>query len=229
MKFPISKLNAIIGKINATKGIFSIWGDFGVGKTTFAIQTAINTVKNNENVIYIYTKPNLPYEKLISLSKGSEEVLDRITIIKPLNFKDLYNIIFNLEFLILRKLENNDDKLKLIIIDSITNLYRLEINQENKEKNYNLNYQLHQILANLTYLNEIYSIKILIVNELSRKNYNDQFIEVQSGGKAMEFWVNFNLKIAKTKTLNQRKFIFSNLSENRLYEFTLNLREEGFE
>jgi len=229
MKFPTSKLNAIIGKINATKGIFSIWGDFGVGKTTFAIQTAINTVKNNENVIYIYTKPNLPYEKLISLSKGSEEVLDRITIIKPLNFKDLYNIIFNLEFLILRKLENNDDKLKLIIIDSITNLYRLEINQENKEKNYNLNYQLHQILANLTYLNEIYSIKILIVNELSRKNYNEQFIEVQSGGKAMEFWINFNLKIAKTKTLNQRKFIFSNLSENRLYEFTLNLREEGFE
>ncbi len=229
MKFPTLKLNAIIRKINAIKGIFSIWGDFGVGKTTFALQTAINTAKNNENVIYIYTKPNLPYEKLISLSKGSEEVLDRITIIKPMNFKDLYNIIFNLEFLILKKLENNEDKTKLLIIDSITNLYRLELNQENKEKNYSLNYKLHQILANLTYLNEIYSIKILIVNELSRKNFNDQFIEVQSGGKVMEFWVNFNLKIKKTKTLNQRKFIFSNMTENRVYEFTLNLREEGFE
>lgn len=229
MKFPTLKLNAIIRKINAIKGIFSIWGDFGVGKTTFALQTAINTAKNNENVIYIYTKPNLPYEKLISLSKGSEEVLDRIIIIKPMNFKDLYNIIFNLEFLILKKLENNEDKTKLLIIDSITNLYRLELNQENKEKNYSLNYKLHQILANLTYLNEIYSIKILIVNELSRKNFNDQFIEVQSGGKVMEFWVNFNLKIKKTKTLNQRKFIFSNMTENRVYEFTLNLREEGFE
>lgn len=229
MKFPTIKLNAIIRKINAIKGIFSIWGAFGVGKTTFALQTAINTVKYNENVMYIYTKPNLPYEKLISLSKGSEEVLDRITIIKPMNFKDLYNIIFNLEFLLLKKLDNMDDKLKLIIIDSITNLYRLELNQEKKEKNYNLNYQLHQILATLTYLNEIYNIEILIVNELSRKNYNDQFIEGQSGGKAMEFWVNFNLKIIKTKTLNQRKFIFSNISENRSYEFTLNLREEGFE
>ncbi len=229
MKFPTLKLNAIIRKINTIKGIFSIWGDFGVGKTTFALQTAINTVKNNENAIYIYTKPNLPYEKLISLSKGSEEVLDRITIIKPMNFNDLYNIIFNLEFLILKKLENNEDKLKLIIIDSITNLYRLELNQENKEKNYSLNYKLHQILASLTYLNEIYNIEILIVNELSRKNYDDQVIEVQSGGKAMEFWVNFNLKITKTKTLNQRKFIFNNITENRSYEFTLNLREEGFE
>ncbi len=229
MKFPTLKLNAIIRKINTVKGIFSIWGDFGVGKTTFALQTAINTVKNNENAIYIYTKPNLPYEKLISLSKGSEEVLDRIIIIKPMNFNDLYNIIFNLEFLILKKLENNEDKLKLIIIDSITNLYRLELNQENKEKNYALNYKLHQILASLTYLNEIYNIEILIVNELSRKNYNEQFIEVQSGGKAMEFWVNFNLKITKTKTLNQRKFIFNNIPENRSYEFTLNLREEGFE
>ncbi len=229
MKFPTTKLDAIIRKINAIKGIFSIWGDFGVGKTTFALQTAINTVKNNENVIYIYTKPNLPYEKLMSLSKGSEKVLDGITIIKPMNFEDLNKIVFNLEFLILKNLAQNEDKLKLIIIDSITNLYRLELNQENKEKNYSLNYKLHQILANLTYLNEIYSIEILIVNELSRKNYNDQFIEVQSGGKAMEFWVNFNLKITKTKTLNQRKFIFSNITENRLYEFTLNLREEGFE
>jgi len=229
MKFPTTKLDAIIRKINAIKGIFSIWGDFGVGKTTFALQTAINTVKNNENVIYIYTKPNLPYEKLISLSKGSEKVLDGITIIKPMNFEDLNKIVFNLEFLILKNLAQNEDKLKLIIIDSITNLYRLELNQENKEKNYSLNYKLHQILANLTYLNEIYNIEILIVNELSRKNYNDQFIEVQSGGKAMEFWVNFNLKITKTKTLNQRKFIFSNMTENRSYEFTLNLREEGFE
>ena len=229
MKFPTSKLNTILRKINAFKGILSIWGDFGVGKTTFALQAVINTVKNNENVIYIYTKPNLPFEKLFFLSKGSEELLDKITIINPINFKDLYNIIFNLEFLILRKLDNKDDRFNLIIIDSITNLYRLEINQDNKEKNYNLNYQLNQILANLTYLNEKYNIEILIVNEASRIKYNDEFIDVQSGGKVMEFWVNFSIKISKTRTLKQRKFIFSNISDNRSYEIYLNLGEGGFE
>jgi len=33
----------------------------------------------------------------------------------------------------------------------------------------------------------------------------------------MEFWVNYNLKITKTKNLNERKFIFTNISENYIF------------
>ena len=74
------------------------------------------------------------------------------------------------------------------------------------------------MLANLTYLNKIYDIQILIVNEVSRKTYEGQSIEVQSGGKVMEFWVNFNLKITKTENLNERKFIFTNIANNYIFE-----------
>jgi RecA/RadA recombinase len=228
MKFPIRELNNYFESIDPLQGIFSIWGDFGVGKTTFALQTAINAGIHKERVIYVYTKPNLPYEKIFTLSKTSKDILDSIIIIKPLNFKDLHKIIFNLEFLFLKKLTPKEDAIKLIVIDSITNLYRLELNQDKKEKNYNLNYQLNQILANLTYLNEIYDIQILVVNELSRRTQNDQLIEVQSGGKVMEFWVNYNLKISKTKNLHERKFTFTNISENNIFEFTSNLNELGF-
>ena len=228
MKFPILELNKCFDSIDILQGIFSIWGDFGVGKTTFALQTAINTAKHNEKVIYIYTKPNLPIEKIINLSRNSEEVLDNITIIKSLDFEDLNKIIYNLEFIILKKYAYYENKLKLIVIDSITNLYRLELNQDKKEKNYDLNYQLNQILANLTYLNEVYDIQILIVNEVSRKTENNQLIEVQSGGKVMDFWVNYNLKIIKSKILNERKFIFTNTSENSIFEFISDLNEIGF-
>ena len=121
------------------------------------------------------------------------------------------------------------NKLDFIIIDSITNLYNLELNKDNKKKNYNRNYQLNQILANLTYLNESYGIEILIVNEISRKTRENQIIEVQSGGKVMEFWVKYNLKINKTNKLNERKFIFNNIPEKQSIEFKFNLREKGFE
>ncbi|MFW9999478.1 MAG: hypothetical protein ACFE9Q_03115 [Candidatus Hodarchaeota archaeon] len=228
MKFPILELNQFFDSIDLLQGIFSIWGDFGVGKTTLALQTAINTSEDNKKVIYIYTKPNLPYEKIIKLSKNPEDVLDGITIIKPTNFENLNKIIFNLEFLILNNLTNNEDKLKLIIIDSITDLYRLELNQEKKEKNYNLNYMLNQILANLAYLNETYNIQIIIVNEISRKISKGQLIEVQSGDKIMEFWVNYNIKIIRTKNLNQRKFILINTSKNCKSEFISDLKEIGF-
>ena len=229
MKFPTLEINAFLNNTDNYKGIFSVWGDLGVGKTTFALQTAINTLKDKKKVLYIYTKPNLPSKKILTLSKDSEEILDWITFIKPMDFEDLNNTVFNLEFLILKNFENNDDQLKLIVVDSITELYRLELNTNKKERNYNLNYQLNQILANLTYLNETYNIEILIVNEVSRKKFDDQIIEVQSGGKVMEFWVKYNLKIGKTKKLNERKFTITKYPKNHRFEFTSILREHGFE
>jgi RecA/RadA recombinase len=117
----------------------------------------------------------------------------------------------------------------MIIIDSLTNLYRLELNKDKKEKNYNLNYKLNQMLASLTYLNQSYGIEVLIINELSRKSLDDLLIDVESGGNVMKYWVSYNLKISKTSKLNERKFLFKNLSEKDTIEFIQNLREEGFE
>lgn len=229
MKFPTLELNKWINSIKILKGIFSVFGDFGVGKTTFALQTAINTAKIGKNVIYVYTKPNFPSEKIQLIKKDSKEILDNIIFVHITNFDELYRVIFNFEFLVLNFLNEKMTKLNFIIIDSITNLYNLELNKDNKKKNYNRNYQLNQILANLTYLNESYGIEILIVNEISRKTRENQIIEVQSGGKVMEFWVKYNLKINKTNKLNERKFIFNNILEKQSIEFNSNLREKGFE
>ncbi|TKJ20862.1 MAG: hypothetical protein CEE43_11495 [Promethearchaeota archaeon Loki_b32] len=229
MKFPTLELNKWINSIKILKGIFSVFGDFGVGKTTFALQTAINTAKIGKNVIYVYTKPNFPSEKIQLIKKDSKEILDNIIFVHITNFDELYRVIFNFEFLVLNFLNEKMNKLNFIIIDSITNLYNLELNKDNKKKNYNRNYQLNQILANLTYLNESYGIEILIVNEISRKIRENQIIEVQSGGKVMEFWVKYNLKINKTNKLNERKFIFNNIPEKQSIVFNSNLREKGFE
>ncbi|MCK4480799.1 MAG: PhoH family protein [Candidatus Lokiarchaeota archaeon] len=229
MKFPTLELNKWFNSIKILKGIFSVFGDFGVGKTTFALQTAIDTAKIGKNVMFVYTKPNFPSEKIQLIKKDSKEILDNIIFVHITNFDELYRVIFNFEFLVLNFLNEKMTKLNFIIIDSITNLYNLELNKDNKKKNYNRNYQLNQILANLTYLNESYGIEILIVNEISRKTRENQIIEVQSGGKVMEFWVKYNLKINKTNKLNERKFIFNNILEKQSIEFNSNLREKGFE
>ena len=229
MKFPILELNKYFNSLDTLQGIFSVFGDFGVGKTTFALQTAMNSAKLGKFTIYVYTKPKFPSEKIILINKDYNDILDNILFIQTTNFNELNRIIFNFEFLILNYLNSNKPKLELIILDSITNLYRLELNKDKKEKNYNLNYQLNQMLANLTYLNELYGIEILVINEISRKALDDQIIAVQSGGSVMKFWVNYNLKITKTKKLNERKFYFTSISENHTIEFISNLREKGFE
>lgn len=229
MKFPTPNLNAYFKNIVPSKGIISVWGDFGVGKTTFALQTAINNAINGKKSLYFYTKPNFPAEKIEMLFKDSLDFLDKIEFVKPINFYDLTAIVFNLEFLILKNFDERKEPLKLIVIDSLTDLYRLELNREKKEKNYNLNYHLNQVLATLSYINDSYSIEVLIINEKRQKRNLEQIIELQSGGKVMKYWVSYDIKIERTNILNERKFVLTIHPEEKILFFTIKLTERGFE
>lgn len=227
MIFPISKLNAFFKNIKNPL-LISVWGDFGVGKTTFALQTALNSNKNGYKTIYIYTKPNFPTEKITNLIRDSPKSLDCFTFIQSDNFNDLYKIIFNLEFLILRNLYPPKADYRLIVIDSLTDLYRLELNKEKKEKNYNLNYQLNQILANLSYLCNSYNIGILIVNEKVQKRINNEVIEVQSGGKVIKYWILYDIKIERTEKMKERRFVLTHNNLQKM-EFISVITELGFQ
>ncbi|MFW9770617.1 MAG: hypothetical protein ACFFFB_06605 [Candidatus Heimdallarchaeota archaeon] len=218
------EFNELIHLFFSNKGIISIWGDYGVGKTTFSLQMALDTAFKEKTVIYIYTKPNFPYEKINNFIQDSnQKILNNINFIQSLNFEDLYSLVFNLEFIVLDK----NTRIELIIVDSITDLYRIELNRENKEKNFLMNYKLSQILANLSYLNKTYNIDILIVNNKTYIDSNGQIIEVQSGGLVMEYWINSTIKIIRTNKLNQRKFIF-NTENKEIIKKLVTLTKNGF-
>ena len=228
MKFPISRLNDYFRRFPFFKGIISVWGDFGVGKTTFALQTSMNSIKNENSIIYIYSKPVIPHEIIKRIFQDSTEFLERITFIIPDNFEDLHDIVFNLEYLILRNLNETNNRITLIVIDSLTDLYRLELNREKRDKNYNLNYNLDHILATLSYINETYDINILIVNEKVQIRNKNQPKEIQSGGKVMEYWTALDIKIERTDILKKRKFFLTKHPEEKQINFMYELTENGF-
>ena len=229
MNFPAANLNEYFNGFEEGAQKISVWGDFGVGKTTFALQTAINSAKSEKKVVFIYTKPNFPFEKVGNMiQEESIDILDNIIFIQPKDFDNLNTIVFNLEFLILKNLKKKDALLNLIVVDSITDLYRLELNREKKEKNFSLNYQLNQILANLLYLNHSYNIEVLIVNEISRMNQDGKTIEVQLGSKVINFWISNAIKISRTERINKRRFILSNHYEKKILEYISVLTESGF-
>ncbi|MFX1456095.1 MAG: AAA family ATPase [Promethearchaeota archaeon] len=229
MLFPTSELNEIFKNLTIFKGIISIWGDFGVGKTTFSLQTALNSSIDEKKIVYIYSKPDLPLRKINTITSGSKDKLSNIVFIQIFSFDDLYNVINNLEFLILKNIELKEKSYALIVIDSLTDLYRLALNKEKKEKNYNLNYNLNQILATLFFINNCYDIEILIVNEKVNKLVNNHIVETQSGGNVMEYWVSMNIKIERTQILKRRKFIINKYPEIQNIKYTYKLTQRGFE
>jgi len=230
MQFPLTKVNEFFKSIGAKEGITSLWGDFGVGKTTLSLQTANIYALNKKKVLYIYTKPNLPFKKISAVFENNlEDVLERIIFIHATNFDDIFNFIFNLEFVVLNDLKTKNVTFNLIIIDSITDLYRLELNREKKGKNIILSYRLNQLLANLVNLEQKYEIGILIVNENSRRTLEGQTFEVESGGNVMQYWVKNSIKIERTDVTNDRRFILHRGNDNTSFLLNSILTKRGFE
>jgi len=230
MQFPLTNINEFFKSTDAKEGITSLWGDFGVGKTTLSLQTAIIYAVNKKKVLYIYTKPNLPFKKIRDVFENNlEDGLENILFIHTTNFDDIFNFVFNLEFIILNDLKTEDSKFNLIVIDSMTDLYRLELNREKKGKNFILNYKLNQIIANLVNLKQNYYIDILIINELSRRTQEGHTYEVESGGNVMRYWVKNSIKIERTEVANNRKFILHRSNDNTSIMLNSTLTIRGFE
>ncbi|MBN1802912.1 MAG: PhoH family protein [Candidatus Lokiarchaeota archaeon] len=213
--------------------MISVYGDTGVGKTTFALQTASKMVALGKKNLIIYTKNEFPIERLFAIENNDknrlETFLNNSLILKPLNFKELRTISFYLEPLFAYLIQEENFLPNLIILDSITDLYKLELNTEKKEKNIELNYELNQVLANLLKLSENHDLEILLVNDSSRKTVDDQITEVQGGGQVMDYWVSVSIKIARTMNLNERSFELIKSPEKIKKKFVSRLTGNGFQ
>jgi len=227
MNFSNSKLDSIIG---SSIRLISVWGDMGVGKTTFALQIAANIAKIGNNGLFLYSKPDFPLNKIANiLGDNPSEILNKISFIYASDFFILRKIVFNFEFLLLDNLNNKGSLFKFLIIDSLTDLYRIELDKRRKKRNINLNYQLNQILATLYYIADIYNIQILLTNEISRININNEIKEVQTGYKVMDYWILCDIKIERTETLNKRKLIINLSDKKQKHEIFSNLTQQGFD
>ncbi len=230
MQFPLIQINEFFKSTDIKEGITSLWGDFGVGKTTLSLQIAKSHAINKKKVLYIYTKPNLPLKKISSLFDiNLEAALENISFIQSTTFDDVFKFIFNLEFVILDDLKTKKETFNLIIIDSMTDLYRLELNRDKKDKNFILNYKLNQLLANLVKLKLKYEIEPLIVNEISRRTQDGQTYDVESGGNVMNYWVKNSIKIERTDVVNDRKIILLRKNDNSSFLLNSMLSKRGFE
>ena len=87
MRIPLQAINDELNAIRKQNDLFSIWGEFGVGKTIFSIQIALANVSNYNQVYYIYSKPNLPIENLKDMIEHQKIVHFENLIIIHLNIR----------------------------------------------------------------------------------------------------------------------------------------------
>lgn len=135
--------------------ITTVYGPAGAGKTNMAMLAAIDVAKSGKKVIFVDTEGGFSVARLEQLLPDYKKVLDNIMFLRPMDFDGQKKAIEKLKILV-------NDKIGLIVVDTITMLYRLQ--RSFKEEDYNRDLGL-QVVA----LNEIartHNIPVLVTSQV---------------------------------------------------------------
>ena len=153
--------------------ITTIYGPAGSGKTNFCLLAAVSQAKKGNKVIFIDTEGGFSIDRFKQIS-GEEESLSNILILKPTNFEEQKK-----SFDTLLKTIKSDKQVSLIIVDSMTMLYRLELSEKEENKVKEMNSELSRQLRTLAEIARNKNIPIIITNQIYYSFLSEE--EFQSG------------------------------------------------
>ena len=200
----------------------TIYGPAGSGKTNICLLAAIKTALDNKKVIYIDTDSSFSVERLKQLTKNHEKVLDKTVFLKPVSFEEQKKCFDKLR-------ELSEEQIGLIIIDSISMLYRLELGKTDYV--YDVNKELG---LQISYLNEIArkkNIPVLITNQIYT-DFSDKQIKMvggdllKYGSKCLMELKKFHRGvrqciIKKHRSIEEDKSIYFRIIHNGIEEYNL--------
>jgi DNA repair protein RadB len=135
IKRPLSKLMTGSHDLNQwleggyEKGIITlIYGPAASGKSNFSALVACHQAKKDKKIVFIDTEGSVSLDRIDQITHGLPEfVLKNIIIIKPTTFQEQKKAV--------KKLleESKSENIGLIIVDSITMFYRLELAEARKK------------------------------------------------------------------------------------------------
>lgn len=137
--------------------ITTIYGPAGSGKSNLCLLAAVKMIKSGKKVVYVDTEGGFSTERLGQIVSDKESVLKKIFFLKPTTFKGQKSAFNRLKQIV-------NSEVGLIIVDTISMLYRIEmgIKEDVQEVNNELGLQI-------SYLVEIArkkKIPVLITNQV---------------------------------------------------------------
>lgn len=193
ISFP-EPLNSLLNTIEHGV-ITNLYGGPGTGKTNLCILASIEMVKNNGRVIYMDTESGFSIKRLKQLTDDYLYVLKRINLAEPKSFREQGKFI--------RELEKKDAD--LIIVDSTSNLYRLEYAEaeETDKSILKANRELSKQLSILSNIARERRIPVIITAH-TFKNWKTGRNEMV-GGELIKYWSKAIVFLERTGKMNERK------------------------
>lgn len=137
--------------------VTTIYGPAGSGKTLICMIAAIKAVRDGKKVIYIDSEGGFSVERLKQLDADYDLILKHIIFLRPTSFEEQKSV-----FEKLKKLISNE--IGLMIIDTISMLYRIELGKSDKV--YATNKELGLQISYLSEIARKKDIPVIVTNQV---------------------------------------------------------------
>ncbi len=199
-----------------------IYGEASTGKTTLVIQSSVEMAKNGLKVLYLDIDQSFSSQRLSQIARSKiYEVGKNIIIFSPEDFNEQSTIIENLE----NYITNN---VCLIVLDSITSLYRASLGST--EKIYLLNRELNRQLAYLAELSLTHALAVIITSQIHTV-FNGDIRRIEPlAFRPLSYWSKVILRLSSGMKSSIKKVVIErNLKdESKMQTCYLALSENGF-
>jgi DNA repair protein RadB len=197
--------------------ITTLFGPAGSGKTNLAMLASVQVAKLGKKVIYIDTEGGFSVERLRQLSEGDDKIHKNILFLKPTNFKEQISAMNKLKKLV-------DSNIGLIVIDTISMLYRLKLGK--REDAYDINRALGKQIAYLTEIARKQKIPVLITNQVY-SNFDERDEVKMVGGDLLHYGSKCLIELQITPSNKRRAILKKHRSMKPEETVTFKIVESG--
>jgi len=177
-----------------------VYGEAKTGKTSLAIQCAANATRLGCKAIFIDSDGTFSPRRLAQIaSRDLNEVAPKITLVQPTTFQEQGLAIDRLD-------EYLTPQVGLVVVDTVTSLYRVEIS-EPKEKTFKMNRELGRQLACLAQTAKTRRVATLITSQV-RNVFLEGYVTIEPvATRVLRFWSDTVLNLKPADRRNTLKAI----------------------
>ncbi len=193
-----------------------IYGEPETGKSTLAMQCAVNCAMQNYKTLFVDCDNTFSPKRLSQVASGKfEEIADLIILIRPNDFREQTAVIDSIS-------EYTAKNFGLVVIDTLTSLYRLKV-AETSGKAFGPNRELNRQMAILAQTAKTQKMPVVITSQV-RSVFNDSYDSVAPvATRVLKFWADAIIAMKPTENPQTIKAVLEKTHE-KAQEATCHLR-----
>ncbi len=168
-----------------------VYGEAETGKSTLALQCAVSVARTGYKTIIIDADGTFSTRRLSQIAYHDvEKVAPMILLVRPTTFEEQTLVVDHLE-------EYVTDEVGLVVVDTVTSLYRVEVGAP--EKTFKLNRELNRQIASLAQTAKTLRVAVLILGQVRGIFANGQVGVEPVATRVLKFWADVVIKLKDTR------------------------------